>query len=148
VRPGEHVHEYRARIRERFSYLNEATRDALVLAVSELAENVVKYGAHGPDNRPTIAIHVTSSSIFIRSENLTRSEDDARLATEIVARLTGELAPPTDATAFYASKIEEALQQGVQHSRQGFYRIAAIAGFGLRAEMDGRKLAVSGERAR
>jgi hypothetical protein len=144
----EFVHEYRRRIRERFSYLGEVTRDALALAVSELAENVVKYAAHEPEYRPTIAIHVTSSSIFIRSENLARSEDDGRLAIEIVGRLAAELAQPTDATAIYASKIEEALEEGVHHSRQGFYRIAAIAGFGLRAEMDGRKLAVSGERAR
>jgi hypothetical protein len=142
------VREYRARILQRFFYLDESTRDALALAVSELAENIVKYGAHGPGRGPTIAVRVTPSRIFVRSENLMRSDEEAQLAIETVARLAEELHENTDATAVYASRIEQTLAEGGQHSRQGFYRIAAVAGFTLRAAIDGKTLTISCERAR
>jgi hypothetical protein len=137
----------RSGIHESFGYLERELGEALALAVSELAENVIKYGALSGAPRPLLTVRVTATQICIRCENAARSEYDARLACSLVAKVTTEMAAQEPALA-YARAIEQTLFRQQGHSRQGFYRIAAVGGFRLRAERDGKLLTIIGERAR
>jgi hypothetical protein len=137
----------RSRIRRTFGYLDGELGDALALAVSELAENVIKYGALSGGPRPLLTVHVTATQISIRCESAARTEYDARLACNLVAKVATEVAEQDPALA-YARAIEQMLDRKQGHSRQGFYRIAVVGGFRLRAERDGKFLTIVGERTR
>jgi len=137
----------RSRIGQSFGYLDRELSEALALAVSELAENVIKYGALSSTTRPILTVRVTEAQICIRCENAARTEYDARLACSLVAKVASEVAELDPALA-YARAIEQTLGGKQGHSRQGFYRIAAVGGFQIRAERAGKLLTIIGERAR
>jgi hypothetical protein len=142
----EMVRDCRARIGKTFSYLEPEVVEALALVVAELAENVVKYAVLEPAAPPVMTVQVTRERIVVRSENLVRSDYDARLACRLVETAMADLAGRGPEEA-YALAIQKTLAQRSQHSRQGFHRIAAVGRFQLRAERDGRKLIIIGERA-
>ncbi|MEO8179786.1 MAG: hypothetical protein ABI895_13205 [Deltaproteobacteria bacterium] len=141
------VRDCRSRIGKSFGYLGRELADALALAVSELAENVVKYAALESAMRPSLTVRVTATRICVRSENSARTEYDARLACSLVAKVAAEMAQLDPALA-YARAIEQTLARKKGLSRQGFYRIAAVGGFQLRAERNGKLLSIIGERTR
>jgi hypothetical protein len=141
------VRDCRGRVAKSFGYLEREVEEALTVAVAELAENVIKYAALEATEQPYVMVRVTPDSILVRSENAVRSDYDARLACRIVAKVAEETRG-RDATLVYADAIERTLSSSRSHSRQGFYRIVAVAGFQLRAERDGKRLTIIGERTR
>ncbi|HVZ32786.1 MAG TPA: hypothetical protein VG963_10190, partial [Polyangiaceae bacterium] len=140
------VRDCRARIAKVFSYLEPELVEALALVVSELAENVVKYGVLEPAAPPVMSVEVTRERIVVRAENFVRSDYDARLACRLIETAMADLASHGPEEA-YALAIQKTMAQRSQHSRQGFHRIAAVGGFQLRAERHGKKLIIIGERA-
>ena len=141
------VRDCRDHLAKSFGYLDREAGDALALAVSELAENVIKYAEPESLERPSVMVRVAAERILVRSENAVRSHYDARLACRLVAQVAAEVAGG-DSEQAYAAAIERTLGRSTSHSRQGFYRIAAIGGFQLRAELEGKKLTIIGERTR
>jgi anti-sigma regulatory factor (Ser/Thr protein kinase) len=142
----EMVRDCRARIAKTFGYLEPEVVEALAIVVSELAENVVKYAVLDSAAPPVMTVQVTRERIVVRAENLVRSDYDARLACRLIEKAMADLAERGPEEA-YALAIQTNLSQKSQHSRQGFHRIAAVARFRLRAERDGKKLIIIGERA-
>jgi hypothetical protein len=141
------VRDCRRRVAKSFGYLECEVEEALTIAVAELAENVIKYGVLEGKEPAYVMIRVTPNGIQVRSENAVRSDYDARLACRLVAKVTAET-QGRDATLVYADAIARTLSGSRSHSRQGFYRMAAVGGFQLRAERDGKRLTIIGERTR
>jgi hypothetical protein len=70
------------------SYCDPACREAVVLAVAELAENVVKYGAHNhAAGTPMLAIGVQGKVVRVRVKNPVNSGTDARSVVDAVSRI-------------------------------------------------------------
>ena len=135
------VRELRATLGVRFAHLEPHLLDAITMTVSELAENIVKFGAHDAD-LPSLELEATPTQIRVRSENTVRSSEDAQVVLSTIERIRAHDNP----TALFAQSIEESLGRATAGSRQGFYQIAAVAGFELQGQLVGDRLVVVAER--
>lgn len=71
------------------SYCDAACREAVVLAVAELAENVIKYGAVNHNaGAATLAIGLHGNVVRIRVKNPVKSGSEARSVVEAVSRIS------------------------------------------------------------
>jgi hypothetical protein len=136
------VRDIRASLGVRFAHFDPNLLDAITLAVSELAENIVKFAAHDAVRLPSIELETTPDRIRIRSENTVRSPEDAQVVLSTIERIRSHENP----TVLFAQSIEESMNRRSSGSRQGFYQIAAVAGFGLEGQLVGDRLVVVAER--
>jgi hypothetical protein len=136
------VRDIRASLGVRFAHLDSHLVDAITLTVSELAENIVKFAAADADRLPSIELETTPVRIRVRSENTVRSKEDAQVVLATLERIRSHENP----TALFAQSIEESMSRRLSGSRQGFYQIAAVGGFGLEAQLVGDRLIIVAER--
>ncbi|HMJ55918.1 MAG TPA: hypothetical protein VK540_27800 [Polyangiaceae bacterium] len=136
------VRDIRATLGVRFAHLDPQLLDAITLTVSELAENIVKFAAPDASHLPSIELEATPTEIRVRSENTVRSSEDAQVVLTTIERIRSHDNP----TALFAQSIEESMDRRSEGSRQGFYQIAAVAGFRLEGELVGDRLVVVAER--
>lgn len=117
------------------SYCDDACREAITLAASELAENVVKYGVPNPDPRAgTISVSVQGNVARIRATNAVASPDDARSVLAIVARIS---AASTGVSELYRARLQELFANpGMPRAQLGLLRLAFEGGFQLSASFE------------
>jgi hypothetical protein len=122
-----------------------ACREAIVLAASELAENVVKYGVQDQDPRAgAISVSVHVNIVRIRATNAVASADDARSVIDIVARMA---AASSDGTELYRARLQELFANpAAQRAQLGLLRLAFEGGFRLSASFDPPLLEIVAER--
>ena len=136
------VRDIRATMGVRFAHLDSHLIDAITLTVSELAENIVKFAATDAEHLASIELQTTPDQIRVRSENTVRSKEDAQVVLSTIERIHLHENP----TALFAQSIEESMDRPTDGSRQGFYQIAAVAGFRLQGHLEGDRLVVIAER--
>src|SRR5687768_3013707 len=90
------------------SYCDQACREAAVLAVSELTENVLKYAA--PDQTAdagTIMIGVHDKTVRIRARNVASSRKDA----ESVIAAVSKISTAPNVSDLYRDRLRELFQK-------------------------------------
>jgi hypothetical protein len=138
----ETVRDIRAMVEERLHGATPAVRDAAVMVASELAENVLKYSADS-GGASTLSVDVRADKIAIHTANDVASTQSADEVLAMIERIRNS----DDATELYAAAIDAKLEQGLNGTtRQGFYRIAAVGEFQLRAWRERRRLFIWAER--
>jgi hypothetical protein len=127
------------------SYCDLACREAIVLAASELAENVVKYGVQHQDPRAgAMSVSVHGNVARIRATNAVASADDARSVIEIVARIASA---SSGATELYRARLQELFANpAAQRAQLGLLRLAFEGGFRLSASFEAPLLEIVAER--
>ena len=112
------------------SYCDAACREAVVLAVAELAENVVKYGAHDT-GAATLGIGLQGKVVRIRVKNPVNSGIDARSVVEAVSRI----ASSSDVKDLYRQRLAKLFANpDLPRAQLGLLRIAFEGRFRLRCE--------------
>ncbi len=136
------VRDLRKRVSDRLKDLPREVRDGAVLTVTELAENLVKYAVQDPDDPPTLSLTIEDGVITIVSRNIVDSEVHARNVLKVI----DELANHEDPMLLYANAIAETLDRRTAGTQQGFYRIAAIAQFSLKSDLEESRLMIEATR--
>ena len=117
-------------------------RDAAVMAASELAENVLKYGAEAEES-PVLSVEMRDGRLVVRTENDVASAERIDDVLAIVERIGAH----ADPVALYAEAIDARLSLHPSGAtRQGFIRIAAIGEFRITARGQGSRLFITAER--
>jgi hypothetical protein len=100
-----------------------------VLAVAELAENVVKYGAHNhAAGAPTLAIGLQGKVVRIRVKNPVTSGTDARSVVDAVSRI----ASSPDVRDLYRTRLAQLFANpALPRAQLGLLRIAFEGRFRL-----------------
>ena len=125
--PWEWVETVRLCVEEGLAELDDELRYAAILAASELAENVVKYGDGGAIPAG-IDLELDGQRLRIRSVNRVSN----RASAEEVMTIVDGIAATSDPATLYLQQMEAALRDpGASGSRLGFYRIAAEGGLRL-----------------
>lgn len=121
-------------------------RRATVMAVSEFAENLLKYSADiASSNAGTIALSIHPGVIRIRVTNKVVTSEDARHVQETIA----SLAASADTTSLYRTRLEKLLQDPLlPRARLGLLRMAAEGAFRLSCSFDSPLLEIIAERSR
>jgi hypothetical protein len=111
------------------TYCDPACREAAVLAVAELAENVVKYGAHNhAAGAPTLAIGLQGKVVRIRVKNPVNSGTDARSVVDAVSRI----ASSPDVRDLYRTRLAQLFANPtLPRAQLGLLRIAFEGRFRL-----------------
>jgi hypothetical protein len=117
-------------------------RSATALAVAELAENMIKYGARG-DEAGTIAISVGSGVVRIRSLSATERVEDARVAKETIRRVS----TTPKVKELYRKRLAELLKTPtLPRTRLGLLRITFEGDFKLSCSFEPPFLEIVAER--
>jgi hypothetical protein len=126
------------------SYCNSDCREATAMAVAELAENVLKYGAgDGGAGAGTIAIGVNHNVVRIRVQNLVSSRDDGERVMAGVTRIAS--APKV--MDLYRTRLQELFEQpALKRAQLGLLRIAFEGGFQLSCSYQHPQLEIVAER--
>jgi hypothetical protein len=121
-------------------------RSATAMAVSEFAENLIKYSQPVDGaNAGTIGISVDPSVIRVRVTNTVVSAEDARRVQEIVSLV----ASATNVKALYRNRLEELFQNpSLPRAQLGLLRVAFEGGFRLSCSFDPPLLEIVAERSR
>jgi hypothetical protein len=111
------------------SYCHASCREAVVLAVAELAENAIKYGAANPSaGSPTLGIAAQGSAIRVRLRNPVNSRNDAKCVMEMVSRI----ATAPNVNALYRQRLAELFANpSLPRAQLGLLRIAFEGRFRL-----------------
>jgi hypothetical protein len=119
--------------------------EALALAASELAENILKYGVEHADPRAgTISVSVEGNLARLCATNAVTSAEDVRVVRDIVDRLS---LPASDAAALYAERLRELFAHpSLPRAGLGLLRLAFEGGFRLRASFEDPLLQIVAER--
>jgi hypothetical protein len=127
------------------SYCDTTCREAIVLAASELAENIVKYGIPHHDPRAgTISVTVQGNIARISATNAVISVDDAQKVVDIVARIRASSA---GAIELYRERMGELFANpGAPRAQLGLLRLAFEGGFRLSASFAAPLLEIVAER--
>jgi len=114
------------------SYCDAAAREAVVLAVAELAENVIKYGAANHNaGAATLAIGVQGKVVRIRVKNPVNSGSDARSLIEAVSRISSS----ADVRSLYRTRLAQLFADpSLPRAQLGLLRIAFEGRFRLSCE--------------
>ena len=106
---------------------HQELRDAINMAASELAENLVKYGSAAMGRAAgTLSLHREPGAVSLCTEN-GASRDDADLVTSTITTAQG-----AGAEAAYLRRLEElACVSRTPYSRLGLLRILFEGGFDL-----------------
>jgi len=125
-------------------YCDPEVREAAALAVSELAENVVKYGAGGERHASaTLAIGVERDTIRIRVKNAARTRNDA---TSVMSTISKIAASPS-VSELYRARLRELFQNpALPRAQLGLLRIAFEGGFRLSCKYEDPFLEIVAER--
>jgi hypothetical protein len=122
------VDSVRRRVEAGLANRSEELRTIAVLAASELAENVVKYGDPGGSASAGIELEIDDDVLRLRSMNAVARPEDA---AEVMAIVDG-IACASDPIELYHRRMREILEHEEDPgSRLGFYRIAAECGLTL-----------------
>jgi hypothetical protein len=127
------------------SSCDAACREAIVLAASELAENIVKYGVQHPDPRAgTVTVGVHGKVARIRATNAVASTDDARHVVAMVARMSEA---SSNVAALYRARLRELFANpGAPRAQLGLLRLAFEGSFRLSASFEAPLLQIVAER--
>jgi hypothetical protein len=127
------------------SYCDAACREAMVLAASELAENVAKYGASNQDPRAgTISVSVAGNVTRIRATNTVASPDDAQRVLNIVGRMAAQ---PSNVAELYRERLRELFDKpGTPRAQLGLLRLAFEGGLRVSASFEPPLLEIVAER--
>jgi hypothetical protein len=128
------------------SYCSPECREAVSLAVCELGENVVKYGARGADaHSGTIGVGVDGDTIRIRATNRVGVPDDARRVADLISRISQKGADVRD---LYRNRLKELFTNpALPRAQLGLLRMAFEGGFRLSCHVRGAELEITAERA-
>lgn len=118
-------------------------RDATVMAASELAENLVKYGRPmGDDNAGYLSLSITNGKITISSRNGVNEPRHVDRAVAIVETLQTK-----DAAELYVERLHEMLKpESTGSSALGLLRIAYEGGFTIQSTFEDGILTLTAER--
>ena len=111
------------------SYCDSDSRQAAVMAVVELAENVLKYGTPDASNASgTIGIAVNDKTVRVRATNVVGSQKDA----ERVVGVVSEISKAPSVTELYRSRLRELFDNPkLERAQLGLLRIAFEGAFRL-----------------
>jgi hypothetical protein len=111
------------------TYCERACREAVAMAVSEFAENLVKYGALDPfRSAGTISLRMDGHQVRIRVSNNVQSHEDAETVLRMIAKISAS-ANPMD---LYRARLRELFENpGLPRAQLGLLRIAFEGGFRL-----------------
>jgi hypothetical protein len=116
-------------------------REATTLVVSELAENMVKYGP--PKEPGAIAIGVEEELVRVRATNVVESETDARQVVGTVSRI----AAAAQVRDLYRDRLRELFDNpGLPRAQLGLLRVAFEGGFQLSCNFKAPVLEIVAER--
>ena len=126
------------------SYCHLDCRQATAMAVAELTENVLKYGASdGSPGAGTIAIGVDHNLVRIRVKNRVLSREDGERVLAGVKRI----AASPNVMDLYRSRLQELFEQpALKRAQLGLLRIAFEGGFQLSCSYEYPVLEVIAER--
>jgi hypothetical protein len=127
------------------SYCDTTCREAIVLAASELAENIVKYGVPHQDPRAgTLSVAVRANVVRISATNAVVSADDAERVVDIIGRIG---ASSLGATELYRERMGELFANpAAPRAQLGLLRLAYEGGFRLSASFNAPLLEIVAER--
>jgi hypothetical protein len=128
------------------SYCSPECREAVSLAVCELGENVVKYGARGFDaHAGTIGVGIDGDTIRVRATNRVGAPDDAKKVADLISRISQKGADVKD---LYRNRLKELFSNpGLPRTQLGLLRMAFEGGFHLSCSVRGAELEITAERA-
>lgn len=115
------------------------------MAVSELAENIVKYGANTEGVfAGSISIAIEEGVIRIRATNAVTNDDEGEQVKESI----GQIASAPDATTMYRSRLAELLANPrLSRTQLGLFRVAIEGGFRMSCSYEPPTLAIVAERS-
>lgn len=125
------------------SYCNAGCRQAATMAVSEFAENLVKYSAEDSSaGAGTIAIGVVEDKLRVRAVNSVSSTADARRVQEMLARISN-----SNVKELYRTRLAELFKNpGLPRAQLGLLRVAFEGGFRLSCVFEPPRLMIVAER--
>jgi hypothetical protein len=128
------------------SYCSPECREAVSLAVCELGENLVKYGAPGSDaHAGTIGVGIDGDTIRIRATNRVGVPDDAKKVADLISRISQRGADVRD---LYRNRMKELFTNpDLPRTQLGLLRMAFEGGFRLSCSVRGAELEITAERA-
>jgi hypothetical protein len=111
------------------SYCDSDSRQATVMAVVELAENVLKYGTPDDSNASgTIGIAVDNNKVRVRATNVVGSPQDGQRAVGVVS----EISKAPSVTDLYRTRLKELFDNPkLERAELGLLRIAFEGAFRL-----------------
>ena len=133
----------RQRVETGLSDQDEFLRYAALLAASELAENIVKYGEPCTSACAGIEVDVDEEMLRVRSVNCVGDPAHAHAVIAIVE----DIAAAADPEELYMRQMEEVMREERPGSRLGFYRMAAECGLRLSHQYVDGCLTITAERA-
>jgi anti-sigma regulatory factor (Ser/Thr protein kinase) len=124
---------------------SEACREAVALAVTELGENLLKYGEQtDPAHAGTIGVGIEGNRIRVRAVSGVHSSDDARSVAGIVGKLAR---PDPGAGALYRDRLRELFENpALEKAQLGLIRLAFEGGFRLSYSFAPPELEIVAER--
>jgi hypothetical protein len=138
------VEQVRREVAESLATVPGHLRDAAVMTSSELAENVVKYGApHQGRSEGKLHLRVDGVRLVVASENAVADAAQVDRVMEHLARIQHA----DDARSLYVERLAELLENPDQPaSGLGLFRIAFEGGFALSAHHDAGVLTITASR--
>jgi anti-sigma regulatory factor (Ser/Thr protein kinase) len=138
------VHEARRFAELAVTFCGSDCREATVMAVSEFAENLIKYGVQTDgSNAGTIAVSVEGDLVRVRVTNVVASPAEARFAQDMISRI----ASSPDLTELYRKRLQELFENpGLPRAQLGLLRVAFEGGFRLSCSMRYPLLEIIAER--
>ena len=124
---------------------SEACREAVALAVTELGENLLKYGSQGDvAHAGTIGVGIEGDRIRVRAIGGVNSPDDARLVAGIVSKIATSDGGPG---ALYRDRLRELFDNpALPKAQLGLIRLAFEGGFRLSYSFAPPELEIVAER--
>ncbi len=139
-----HIQEIRDSVRTLLEEHAEDLRNSVVVAISELLENAVKYGVEVPRlPEVEVEINIFGDTVSIRVSNGIDSQDNPLKLREHIAWIK-QAADPRD---MYLKRLKELRKKRDGSVGLGIYRIAAEGGFTIDAEVSDDVVVVTAERA-
>jgi hypothetical protein len=109
-------------------FVSRDTKDAIVMAASELVENAIKHGAHGDEHeRATFSMKVENKEVVFEVSNTVASKE---AASKLCARIERIAATP-DKRALYMERMTQLLMEPDERGGIGLYRVAFEGKFAL-----------------
>lgn len=126
------------------TYCDKASREATVLAVAELTENVLKYAASEQGSHAgTITIGVDGQLVRIRARNVISSRKDADSLMSVVSKI----ASAANVRQLYRDRLRQLFEKpSIRRAQLGLLRVAFEGGFRLSASYQADVIEIVAER--
>jgi len=120
-------------------------RKAVLLAIAELSQNLIKYAANQSDpHAGTISIAFDGNHVCIRARNNVECHEDIEQVTGVIAKLS--LAQSL-AGELYRARLKQLLETpGLARTRLGLLRLAHEGAFRLSCKLETTELEIVAER--